>query len=164
MTDQPKKLNVRTASTVLANHRRELFAQLLVQGETATDAHELAGYRRNDGNASTLARHPQVQARLKEIKGEMAAKAVVTAKSLMDEAEQVRVRAMKSGQLNAAVAAIKEKGVLSGKRVERGEVGGPGAFDHLSDDELRAEIERECRELGYISLTAVSRSIEGDSS
>ena len=150
MTDQPKKLNVRTASTVLANHRRELFAQLLVQGETATDAHELAGYRRNDGNASTLARHPQVQARLKEIKGELAEKAVVTAESLMKEAEEVRVRAMERGQLNAAVAAIKEKGVLSGKRVERSEVGGPGQFDHLSDEELRAEIVRECRELGYI--------------
>jgi hypothetical protein len=55
-----------------------------------------------------------------------------------------------AGQLNAAVAAIKEKGVLSGKRVERSEVGGPGEFDHLSDDELPAEIERECRELGFI--------------
>jgi hypothetical protein len=54
----------------------------------------------------------------------------------MDEAEQVRVRAMESGQLNAAVAAIKEKGVLSGKRIERSEVGGPGEFDHLSDEEL----------------------------
>ena len=164
MSNQRKKLNVEIASTVLANHRRELFAQLLAQGETATDAHELAGYRRNDGNASTLAKHPEVQVRVKEIKGATAAATVVTAESLMKEAEEVRVSAMDSGQLNAAVAAIKEKGVLSGKRVERGEVGGPGAFDHLSDDELRAEIERECRELGYISLTAVSRSIEGDSS
>jgi hypothetical protein len=68
----------------------------------------------------------------------------------MKEAEEVRVRAMERGQLNAAVAAIKEKGVLSGKRVERSEVGGPGQFDHLSDEELRAEIVRECRELGYI--------------
>jgi hypothetical protein len=37
MRGQPKKPNVEIASTVLANHRRELFAQLLVQGETATD-------------------------------------------------------------------------------------------------------------------------------
>ena len=134
MSNQRKKLNVEIASTVLANHRRELFAQLLAQGETATDAHELAGYRRNDGNASTLAKHPEVQVRVKEIKGAASAAAVVTAESLMAEAEQVRVRAMDSGQLNAAVAAIKEKGVLSGKRVERSEVGGPGEFDHLSDD------------------------------
>ena len=138
---------------VLTNHRHERFTQLLAaapKGMTVTDAYEKAGYRRNDGNASTLARHPQVQGRLKEIKGELAEKAVVTAESLMKEAEEVRVRAMERGQLNAAVAAIKEKGVLSGKRVERSEVGGPGQFDHLSDEELRAEIVRECRELGYI--------------
>src|SRR5215469_6817808 len=103
---------------VLANHRRELFAQLMVQGLTEVDAYEKAGYKRNDGNASTLAQHTEVQARLKEIKGELAAKAVVTAESLIDEAEDIRQRAVDRGQLSAAVAAIKEKGVLSGKRIE----------------------------------------------
>jgi hypothetical protein len=39
------------------------------------------------------------------------------------------VRALENGQLSAAVAAIKEKGVLSGKRIERAEVGAPGEFD-----------------------------------
>jgi len=112
--------------------------------------------KRHDGNACTLAKHPEVQVRLEEIRGGLAANPLsrtfrsgVTAESLLDE-EAVRVQAMESGQLNAAVAAIKEKGVLSGKRVERREVGGPGEFDHLSDNELRAEIERECRELGFI--------------
>ena len=37
--------------TVLANNRRELFVQLLAQGFPAVDAHEKAGYRRNEGNA-----------------------------------------------------------------------------------------------------------------
>jgi hypothetical protein len=35
------------------------------------------------------------------------------------------------GQLSAAVAAIKEKGVLTGKRIERSEIGTPCEFDHL---------------------------------
>jgi hypothetical protein len=157
MTDQPKKLNVRTASTVLANHRRELFAHLLVQGFSAVSAYEKAGYKRHDGNACTLAKHPEVQARLEEIRGELAAdfplgtsaiaaRANVTAESLMDQAEAILARAMRSGQLSAAVSALKEKGVLSGKRVERSEVGGPGEFDHLSDEELHAEIVREVRD------------------
>ena len=144
---------------VLTNHRHERFTQLLAaapKGMTVTDAYEKAGYRRNDGNASTLARHPQVQARLKEIKGQLAEKAVVTAESLMKEAEEVRVSAMDSGQLNAAVAAIKEKGVLSGKRVERSEVGSPGQFDHLTDEELHAEIQRELTELGYLPASTAS--------
>jgi hypothetical protein len=41
-----------------------------------------------------------------------------------------------SGQLSAAVTAIKEKGVLFGMRIERSEIGSPGEFEHLSDDEL----------------------------
>jgi hypothetical protein len=45
MSGQPKKLNVEIASTVLANHRRELFARLLVQRFTEVDAYEKAGYK-----------------------------------------------------------------------------------------------------------------------
>jgi hypothetical protein len=39
-----------------------------------------------------------------------------------------RLRALESGQLSAAVATIREMGVLSGMRVERKEVGQPGDF------------------------------------
>jgi hypothetical protein len=53
---------------------------------------------------------------------------------------------MESGQLSAAVTAIKEKGVLSGMRIERAEIGGPGEFDQFDDDELhRLVVERFAR-------------------
>ncbi len=166
MTDQPRKSNVRTASTALPNHRRELFAQLLVQGFTAVDAHEKAGYKRHDGNACTLAKHPEVQARLEEIRGELAAektgfpfgtsaiatRANVTAESLMDQAQTILACAMERGQMAAAVSALKEKGILSGKRIERSEVGLPGEFDHMSDEELRQSIIDQARELGFIMV------------
>jgi len=136
---------------VLINNRRELFAQLLFQGFTAVDAYEKAGFKRHDGNSSMLARNPEIEAsRLAEIRGEMAsektglplgtnaiaARAKVTAESLIDEAEAVRVGAMNSHQYNAANGAIKNKSVLSGVWIERAEIGGPGAFDHLTDDQL----------------------------
>jgi transposase len=61
----------------------------------------------------------------------------------MDQAETLLMRAAESGQFSAAVSALREKAVLSGHRVERKEVGAPGDFDALSDDELeRALIER----------------------
>jgi hypothetical protein len=142
---------------VLTNSRRELFANLLAQGFAAVAAYEKAGYKRHDGNACTLAKHPEVEARLEEIRGNMvaektgipfgtnaiAARANVSAESLIDEAEAARVQAMANGRESAAVAAIKEKAILSGKRVERSEIGGPGEFDHLSDEELdRTIVER----------------------
>ena len=50
---------------------------------------------------------------------------------------------MANGQISAAVSAIKKKGVLTGKRIERQEVGRPGEFETMTDDELeRALIER----------------------
>ena len=54
-------------------------------------------------------------------------------------AEQARRGAMDAGQYAAAVAAVKEKGVLSGKRVERRESGSPGEFaelENMTADEL----------------------------
>jgi phage terminase small subunit len=65
----------------------------------------------------------------------------VTVESLINEAEQARRGAMAAGQYAAAIAAIKEKGVLSGQRVERRESGSPGEFaelENMTADELRA--------------------------
>jgi phage terminase small subunit len=55
----------------------------------------------------------------------------VTVESLINEAEQARLGAMEAKQYSAAVAAIKEKGSLSGKRIERSERGELGEFDWL---------------------------------
>ena len=135
---------------MLNNPRHERFAQLLAQlhGEmTVTDAHEQAGYKRNDGNASTLAQHPDVQARVKEIKGRAAAKAKVTAESLVEMARTTYDHAMESKQFGAANGSIREMGVLTGHRIERAEIGQPGEFDHLSDEELLAAIRERVRAL-----------------
>jgi len=135
---------------VLANHRRELFANLLAQGFTAVAAYEKAGFKRHDGNASTLSRNPEIEERVEEIRGELsqgetgiplgtnviAARTKVTADSLIDEAEAVRAGAMNSHQYNAANGAIKTKSVLSGVWIERSEIGSPGEFEALTDAEL----------------------------
>jgi phage terminase small subunit len=129
--------------SVLKNPRYERFAQLLATGKSATEAHELAGFKRDRGNASRLAAHPEIQTRVQQITAIGADRAAVTVESLIKEAEEARVAAMENRQISAAVAAIKEKGILSGKRVERSERGTLGEYDwleNLSADELRAYI------------------------
>ena len=42
--------------------RESLFCRALANGSTQVDAHELAGYERNTGNASALAHRPDIQA------------------------------------------------------------------------------------------------------
>jgi hypothetical protein len=158
---------------VLKNARRELFAQLLFQGFTAVDAYEKAGFKRHRGNACTLANNPEVQTRLEQIRAEaaalapvgtsaIAAKAKVTANSLIAEADQVLAGAMSSRQYGAANGAIKNKGILSGVWVERAEVGGVGEFDHLTDAELDDLIrERYARLFGETPLAISDGSING---
>jgi hypothetical protein len=83
----------------------------------------------------------------KEIRGEgvqgwpvgtraIAARANVTVETLIDDSEKVFQHAIKINQLGAANTAIKGKAILSGKWIERAEVGSPGEYDALSDEEL----------------------------
>jgi hypothetical protein len=154
---------------VLSNARHEKFAQLLAQlhGEmTVADAHEQAGYRRNEGNASTLARHPDVQERVKEIKGHVAAAQQITREKLVEWHNEVRQQGMVNGQLSAADTAIKEISVLTGHRIERAEIGGPGEFDHLTDAELLSAIRERFARLESEMQSAIpvkSIALNGDS-
>jgi hypothetical protein len=73
----------------------------------------------------------------------------VTVESLISEAEQARRGAMGAGQYAAAVAAVKEKGVLSGKRVERRESGSPGEFadlENMTAEQLAGSIRKQAKE------------------
>jgi hypothetical protein len=151
---------------VLANNRRELFANLLAQGFTAVDAYAKAGFKRHDGNASMLSRRPEIEARVAEIRGlaaatglpvgtnAIAARAKVTAESLIDEAEQARAGATEAKQFGAVNGAIKNKGILSGVWIERAEIGSPGEFDHLNDDELERLLIERLGALGFVCRSA----------
>jgi hypothetical protein len=55
---------------------------------------------------------------------------------------------MESKQFSAAIAAIREMGVLSGQRIERREIGAPGEFEALTDDKLLAALRERLRALG----------------
>jgi hypothetical protein len=85
----------------------------------------------------------------KQITAVGAERAAVTVESLIDEAEQARYGAMEAGQYAAAVAAVKEKGVLSGKRVERRESGAPGEFaeiENMTAEQLADFIRKQAEE------------------
>jgi phage terminase small subunit len=137
---------------VLKNQRRERFSQLLASGKTATDAYELAGYKRDAGNSSHLAKSDKITSRVQELTTEAlererktaavaAERCVVTRQSLIEKAEAIYVQAREAGQTSAAIAALKEIGVLTGIRVERRESGDAGEFaklEAMSADELRS--------------------------
>jgi hypothetical protein len=133
---------------VLKNPRHEKFAQLLAEGKkTTAEAYERCGYKPSRFNASKLANNPAVKERVIQITTKVAARVAaaqqITKEKLIEWHNEIREQGKKSGQLSPAETAIKEISVLTGHRIERSEIGGPGEFDALTDDELwRVVVER----------------------
>jgi phage terminase small subunit len=129
----------------LDNPRWERFAQELAKGQSQTGAYLAAGYKGAKSPttaASRLLTNVKILERVRELQERGAARAEVTVESLIREAEEVRKEALAARQFSAAIAAVREKGVLSGKRVERSERGAPGEYadlENMTADELREQ-------------------------
>jgi phage terminase small subunit len=136
--------------SVLNNPRHERFCQFLARGKTATEAYQLAGYKPNRANAAQMAHKQHIRDRLTQINAELAQITQITVETLIEQADEIRRRAMESKQFSAAIAAIREMGMLSGVRIERKEIGQPGEFDHLSDDELERMLHEQILQFGYV--------------
>jgi hypothetical protein len=87
-----------------------------------------------------------------ELRTPVADKLETTIGLLIERADMIFRQAMAAGQFNAAISALKELGVLSGKRIERSERGEPGEFDRLSDEKLREAVDECARALGYVPV------------
>jgi hypothetical protein len=62
---------------------------------------------------------------------------------------------MKVNQLGAANTAIKGKAILTGKWVERAEIGAPGEYESLSDEELERQLMARLAKLGFARVDAL---------
>ena len=131
----------------LQNARQELFCQRLAQGTTKIKAYVMAGYRPDDGNACRLTGNDRVKQRIAELQQATAERAQLTVGDLLERAEELRLLAIQHRQISAGVAALKEAGILSGLRIDRREVGSPGEFERLTDDELKRFIASETARL-----------------
>lgn len=118
------------------SEQQERFCQFMVKGHTQRDAYRLAGYKTStdeatDANASRLLSNAKVAARIAQLREKGARRAEVTLAWLIEQAQEVLEAAKTDAAHTASIAAIKELGVLSGKRVEKqetelsGKGGGP---------------------------------------
>jgi phage terminase small subunit len=99
----------------LSNARHERFAQELAAGNPADAAYKAAGYQKHRGNAARLSANERVKERVREIQAIGAERAAITVQSLIEEAEQARIKAMESANgAAAAVSAVTAKAKLAG--------------------------------------------------
>jgi phage terminase small subunit len=129
------------------------FARELASGKRPYEAAIAAGYP--DGscarrNAQKRAARADVKALVAELRAPIAEKLEITLAVLIERADQIYRQAMLAGQFNAAISALKELGILSGKRIERAERGEPGEFDRMSDEELHKAVLERAERLGLV--------------
>jgi len=114
---------------ILSNSRHELFAQELAKGATADEAYQLAGYKANRGNASTLKANQIVADRVAEILAAGAERAEITVHDIAAQLDEDRAFAREKVAPAAAIQATMGKAKVLGLLVERmehtGKDGGP---------------------------------------
>jgi len=156
-------------SRPLENGRHEKFAQILaVDDSNATDAYELAGFKRNDGNAARLKGDERIQARIAYLRAQKAERVVKQAAIdkawIMTQLVHVYEQAMKgnpvldrygkpTGDFIANYSGANRALELLGKSedigmfVERKDVTTRSVKD-IPTEELKAELAELKRELG----------------
>jgi phage terminase small subunit len=144
---------------VLKNAKQERFCQELTKGRSASEAYVLAGYSKNDGNAIRLKGNEKVRARVKELQERMAEKVVektaLSKEWVLEKLQENLERALQQRrarndegeeigdftyQGNVANRALELIGKEMGMFVDRKEVGKPGDFAGMTDDELNNRI------------------------
>jgi hypothetical protein len=133
--------------SALKNARHERFAQELARGKTLEEAHGLAGFKANRGNATVLKQKQSISNRISEIiagQGRIEEKATERAieRAAITKADVIamliedRQLARANTQASAAIRAAELIGKEIGMFINRNETGKPGDFASLSDEEL----------------------------
>lgn len=128
---------------VLPNAKRERFAQELAKGKTADEAYVLAGYKENRGNAATLKSNQIISDRIAELLERSAARVELTVARVVENLERIAVKAEALGEasgLSVAKSAWVDAAKVQGLVVDKKEVGRPGDFARMTEDELDAFI------------------------
>ena len=125
---------------VLRSPRRERFAQEIAKGKPAYVAHKTAGFSGLRPDASKLQHDPNIIQRVEELQRRSSARAEIDKDRLTRMYLEDRALAYKLGQAGAARSATDSLAKLHGLLVNKVEVGNPGDFARMSDDELEAFI------------------------
>ena len=164
------------AMPILANPKHEVVAQALARGLLIKDAYSSGGFKYNKASATLFCQRPEIRARVKEIQlarmktefdaSENAAKALgIDKKWVLQRLQYSAERALRGQPIldangvqtgrftgrpdgNAANQALKLIGMELGMFIERHEIGGPGDFSRLTDEELAKRALEDASALG----------------
>lgn len=160
--------------SALPKAKHEIVAQALASGKSQTDAYRAGGYKYKPANASRLCRSSAIKARVDEIirergaDDEKAREIGIWRAGLSEEWIIVRLKHVidlsirgvpvynslgepngcYKPNLNAAINGLKTAAMISGMLIPKLEIGAPGAFAQMTDEELNDAFIEQCRALG----------------
>jgi hypothetical protein len=133
------------------------FTEGLALGYKAVKAAQYAGYPDGTSFKSNAYKRAQradvkvmVEAFKKPVQEKVMQRMEITLQTLIDRAMRIYNAAIDAAQCGAAATALKELGILSGKRTERSE---PGEFEHMTDEELQRAVAESAEQLGFVPKT-----------
>lgn len=109
----------------LKNARQERFAQELAKGKSQVEAYAAAGYKPNESHASRAVTNGKLAARVAELKGRAAEKAVVTIENLTERLLAIAAKgevASDAPLLSVGRAAIMDVAKLNGFLTEKHDI------------------------------------------
>ncbi len=128
----------------LKNARHERFAQERAKGKSVDAAYKVAGFKPHRGNAHRLSTNESVNARVAELQGRAAEKAVLTASDIAAQLDEDRAFARKmkapAAMVSASLGKAKVLGLIVDRSEHTGKNGGPIEYKNLSDEEIEARI------------------------
>lgn len=142
---------------MIENPRHERFAQALAAGKPASVAYVEAGYKANDGNASTLKGNQRVLDRVAELQSRIVEDVVLTREWVIEQLIDNLKKAKTGDKLELAAAnrAAELLGKELGMFVERSEVK-ISEFEELTTEQKRERVLGRVRQLGIDRIGPVS--------
>lgn len=119
----------------LTNPKHERFAQELAKGKSASEAYVEAGYKANDGNASTLKGNQRVEARVAEILDRAAVRAEITIASATEHLLRLAQKGEALGDasgIQASRASVMDACKLNGLVIDKAQVDGALSFTGIA--------------------------------
>jgi hypothetical protein len=163
----------------LLKAKHEIVAQALAAGKTQREAYESGGYCYKPANAHRLCTDPAIEARVNEIaehryEDERRAREIAVNEAGLDEAwiikrlkyltdvslqgRPIKKNGVPTGEHTkpdgpTAVKCLTLAAKIKGMLVHRHEVGDPGEFSRMTDEELDRSLEKQARALGLSDST-----------
>ena len=140
--------------------KQEAFVREYLVDKNATDAAKRAGYSERTAHSAgpRLLANVEIATAIRHEHSKALGRVQITADMILDGIHREATSELPEGASSARIKAWELLAKVQGMLIERSEVGAPGDFDAVPDDELREEAQRLAKQAGIDAPKANGRA------